>query len=227
MKDQTVTTEKQMAGGFTIVELMVATMVFSVILLVVTVGVIKLTAAYYKGVNSSTTQNVTRNVIDTISQALQFSGGYFGAANLTATTGTYCIGNQQFDFVLGREQPNDVAHALYQSPSSPGACSPKAFTAGSSHDLLGSGNRLVKLQITTPNPGRPNLYAVAVKVAYGVTRGNTDLYCAPVSVSGSCSSSSQFTLAQLASPDLVCRSQIGSQFCVVTELSTTVLSRVK
>lgn len=51
--------------GFTVVELMIATLVFSVILTVITMGVLSFRNRYYKAVNASTTQNTTRTVIDT------------------------------------------------------------------------------------------------------------------------------------------------------------------
>jgi len=48
---------KRLQSGFTLVELMIATMVFSVILLVITYGVVRFTNSYYKGLNSSTTNS--------------------------------------------------------------------------------------------------------------------------------------------------------------------------
>lgn len=49
-----------------------AMLVFSVILTVVTMGVISFSNRYYKGVHASTTQNTTRNIMSTITQAIQF-----------------------------------------------------------------------------------------------------------------------------------------------------------
>ena len=49
-------------SGFTIVELMIATLVFAMVLLVITVGVMSFTRAYYRGINQSNTQRVARAV---------------------------------------------------------------------------------------------------------------------------------------------------------------------
>src|SRR5262249_25193419 len=70
-------------AGFTIVELMVATLVFSTILIVITYGVLSFTRAYYNGVTNSTTQDTARNIISTISQAVEFNGS---GINVTPTS---------------------------------------------------------------------------------------------------------------------------------------------
>jgi prepilin-type N-terminal cleavage/methylation domain-containing protein len=72
-------TEK--SSGFTIVELMISTLVFSVILLVVTFGIVHFTNSYYRGINGSTTQDTARTIVDSVTQAIQFSSG-------TITSGT-------------------------------------------------------------------------------------------------------------------------------------------
>ena len=59
--------------GFTIVELLIATAVFSFILLVVTTGIIRLGNMYYKGVISSRTQESIRNIVSETSSAIQFA----------------------------------------------------------------------------------------------------------------------------------------------------------
>lgn len=60
------------AQGFTLVELMIATALFSSILLLITFGLLSIGQNYYKGKNSARTQDVARRVIDEISQAIQF-----------------------------------------------------------------------------------------------------------------------------------------------------------
>jgi prepilin-type N-terminal cleavage/methylation domain-containing protein len=61
--------------GFTVVELLIATVVFTMVLLVITSGVTHFTHAYYKGVHQSSTQTTSRNVINTIAQNIQYGGG--------------------------------------------------------------------------------------------------------------------------------------------------------
>lgn len=59
--------------GFTLVELMIATSIFSVILLLLTFGLLGIGQNYYKGRNSVRTQDTARRIMDEISQAIQFS----------------------------------------------------------------------------------------------------------------------------------------------------------
>ncbi len=97
--------------GFTIVELMIATLVFSVILTVVTMGVISFSNRYYKGVHASTTQNTTRNIMDTITQAIQF-----GEARVdpSGANNFFCAGGSVFMF--------DASGAMYDVPRGSEGC---------------------------------------------------------------------------------------------------------
>ena len=58
-------------SGFTLLELMIATTIFSVILLLCTVGLIQIGKTYYKGSAIVRTQNVARDITDNITQAIQ------------------------------------------------------------------------------------------------------------------------------------------------------------
>src|SRR6266545_6126580 len=111
-------------SGFTIMELLIATVVFSVVLLVVTAGILQIARVYYKGVTEANTQNTVRTIIDTISQAIQFSGGDVTSTPAITTPGSsyaFCVGNQQFSYTSGwqvEDSPNvslnQTNHALVQ-----------------------------------------------------------------------------------------------------------------
>src|SRR5215813_11934354 len=60
------------AGGFTILELLIASGVFAVILLVVAVGVIRFSNDYYRGVTASKTQSAARAIMLRVSQSIEF-----------------------------------------------------------------------------------------------------------------------------------------------------------
>jgi prepilin-type N-terminal cleavage/methylation domain-containing protein len=202
------------SGGFTIIELMIATLVFSVILLVITIGVLSFSNDYYRGINTSTNQNIARGVTDTVTQALQFSGGgILGPGGSPA--GYFCIGNQRFQYTLGTELPS-ASHALYQVTDP--LCGPSVPSGG--HELLRSQMRLANFSIT-PIIGAPQMYTVTIKIAFG----DDDLLCAPNSVPGSCDPGAA-TITGFTQPDLRCKTTIGSQFCSVSTLITTVQQRV-
>ena len=105
------------SAGFTIIELLVATAVFSVILIVITSGIMLFTSNYYKGVNQSNTQAVARSIINNISQAIQFSAAgypYVQLANWPTGSGNqgFCVNNVQYSYVTGREIESSPSGAL-------------------------------------------------------------------------------------------------------------------
>jgi type II secretory pathway pseudopilin PulG len=122
--------------GFTIVELLIATVVMSLVLLLMTTAIIQITSTYYEGVTETSTQNAARNIINTVSQALEFQGSPFNPGNLpnggTPTdtvapncpyhtpiedpgcTYYFCIGDQEYIFQVGYEvETNPTAKQAY------------------------------------------------------------------------------------------------------------------
>src|SRR4051812_3835737 len=84
--------------GFTMVELMIAISVFSLVLVLITTGILRFTRQYYKGVISSKTQDAARAVVDDVTRAIQFNGG--SLYDLTTTGGPgpttgYCLGKEK------------------------------------------------------------------------------------------------------------------------------------
>jgi prepilin-type N-terminal cleavage/methylation domain-containing protein len=123
--------------GFTIVELMIALSILSVLLIVSTVALIQIGRLYSKGVNAANLQSANRAVISDVSGQLQFSGKVPpnctqspggtacytdippdpSLADITNTAdGTseraysYCIGNTRYTFVLNRELGTDPSN---------------------------------------------------------------------------------------------------------------------
>ena len=195
--------------GFTIIELMIATLVFSVILLAVTVGIIQITRVYYKGINEANTQDTARNVMDTISQAIQFSGSdvYATQASAPGASTSFCVGNQQFSYKLGYQLvggspgTNQTTKALWQSTTS--GCTGNPAAAASGLELLGDKMRLANLTVSEVN-GDPNIWKISVRVVFG----DDDLLNNPTGTNASC------------------KGNAGQQFCSVSELTTTVVKRV-
>ncbi|HTH72244.1 MAG TPA: prepilin-type N-terminal cleavage/methylation domain-containing protein [Candidatus Pristimantibacillus sp.] len=205
------------AKGFTILELLIATLVFSVVLMLVTAGILQMAKVYYKGVTESNTQNTARAIIDTISQAIQFSGG-----DVTATAASpapnsnyaFCIGNTQYSYRLGWQVEdgstpslNQTWHSLVQAPVSncTSSSAPQNLTTQvvNGRDLVGKHMRLSNLVVT---PAGANSYKIQVSVIYG----DNDLLNNPTAANASCKSATA-----------------GSQFCASMQLSTIVVKRVK
>lgn len=197
-------------NGFTIIELMIATLVFSVILTVITMGVMSFTSRYYKGSNASTTQNATQNIIDTISQAIQF-----GTATIqpTATTNNYfCAGGYVFTYDKGVFYTGSQT-GLYMAPMG-SVCS--SVTSGG-RQLLGKNMRITNLAVSSLGAGS-HLYKVTMSLAFGAN----DLLCSPSQPSSCTGGSMTFWPVS----DIRCKTTTGSQFCATSTLTTTVEQRI-
>lgn len=216
--------------GFTLVELMVATAVFSTLLLAVTAATLSIGRSYQRSMYASNTQAAASNIVDTLAQSVRFSKTATAVSgNAASGTATQCVGDQQILYTYGR-LVGDVSSATASKygvvirPVTPGCVVTPIHTASPTlsgqKELLARGMRLSNLRITDQGAGA---YQVLVRVVYG----EDDLLCSD-SVAGSCTpGSATLTAAQLQqSRDLRCKPGRGSEFCAATELSTTVYKRL-
>ena len=208
--------------GFTVVELLIATTVFSIVLLLVSTAMVQIANVYYKGVTETNTQNVARGVIDAIAQGVQLNGGIVtqtpAIAPAPGTSTAFCIGDTQYAYQLGWEltdtspqsSQNQAYHVLAQShvPNCSGA---GGVASGyldqptvSGVELMNQHMRLAKL--TVQQIGTTNLYRINVRVVYG----DNDVLSTPTAASAACAGISA-----------------GSQYCAVSELSTIVSKRIQ
>ena len=112
--------------GFTLVELMVSTVIFSLVLMAVTVALVQISRLYYRGVTQARTQEVTRNVSDEISQSIQFSAQNVSPPNYPTNTTVgpniepnnrgagndqfyFCVGPKRYSFAIDRMVSRDTA----------------------------------------------------------------------------------------------------------------------
>ena len=216
-------------AGFTVVELLIATAIFSLVLLLVTVGVMQVTRVYYKGVTETNTQNTARSIVDDISQAIQFGGTGNIQRSVGTTPGTsyaFCIGNQLYSYVLGYQVVDtktsgaQAYHGLVLSNAA-GCGGPVGSIANlvttksipNSRELLGQNMRLAKLSVT-PITGTANLWDIDVKVIYG----DDDLLVVPGTP----------PVSNPTSPNATCKAAVqGTQFCAMSEFNTIVEKRVQ
>ena len=218
--------------GFTIIELMIATLVFAVIIVVISSGVIHFTTAYYKGINTSATQTAARTISNVIAQNLQYGGGKDDyKPNTVLGVGRYlCIGSARVDYNLGHQLNKDPAPD-YGAVVSTDNCThtyPPSVTSGPK-EYLGPNMRVTNIDVTQIGGGASNLYSISVGVAYG----DIDLLCTAALASGpgSCApgavtlpGSIIWTTAGVGNK-VQCKSISGSQFCAVSHLTTQVVSR--
>jgi len=215
---------KQDSKGFTIVELMIATMVFSVVLLVITFGVVYFTTSYYRGVNGSTTQSTAQDALDTISQAVQFSGISSVAPDASQTF--FCAGTKLFVYQLGVQYKGDptATTGLYMLNKTGSNCAYQAPAANDGGtELLGKNMRVLGFNMTKVTAGSGSsgdVWSLGLRIAYG----DDDLLCSPTV--GNCSNNNVLTTSQFSNSDVICKVQAGSQFCTIANLSTVAQQRV-
>lgn len=195
--------------GFTIVELIIASAVFSMVLLVVVFGMLQIARVYYKGVTLMRTQENARSIIDEISRDIQFSGGRIQPVTLASPSNFFCIGDKRYSFITGKQLANpvtdasdEVVHVLVADTDA--ACAGGQNLSGAlstgSRELVAPNIRIASLTVT--DLGTSNLYFISLRLVYG----DKDL------LTGSMDG---------------CKNVTGSQFCAVSELSTTIQKRVQ
>lgn len=235
--------------GFTIIELMIATAVFTVILLIVTVAVIDISKLYIRGQVQSQTQDTARSLLATISQDIEFTkSSEITPSQHLANSGDnfyFCVGSHVYEYTLDSElnptsfdinssdqyTPHDLILSSSPTCSSPScllpSCVPNKGVAlqrltSSSQELLSVHQRLGQLDVE-PVSGQPGTYTIKISIGYG-----DDSVLQDVANSGPRIRSAATWLGSLAQNyNYNCVPQsFGGQFCAVSTLTTTVTSRI-
>lgn len=213
--------------GFTVIELLIATIVFTVVLMLVTTGVIHFSNEYYKATNASATQNTVRTVSEDITQSLQFGNTFASSQNTGVGMSALCIGTKKYWYRAGVPYEGELtsgAPGLYvtnwQSPTDP-TCdnSAASFPTSGGVQMLQENMRITSFSITPPSP----TYTVSLRVAYG----DNDLLCSPNGAKNCASGFGPYNtpIAKYGN-DISCRSTKGSQFCAVSNITAAVGKRV-
>ncbi len=221
--------------GFTILELMIATVVFSVLLLGAATMLVQIGRLYYKGVVTSRTQETVRGISDEVSRAIQFSSNNFevsgttlpvqNTAGDTVTVQAFCIGNNRYSYIIngqvnssgtystyepGDKQQNWVPRALWRD-ARPETCAPLDITqtnlASDGKEMLGEGMRLFRLDPPQEIDANAGLVTFRVGVAYGADNELLDL--------------------DTPNTATCVGSGLGSQWCATSELNTTLFRRIR
>lgn len=219
--------------GFTIVELMIATAVFSVILLVTSVGVIAIGRAYYKSLTSTRVQGTARAIMNDVSSSLQFSNTDSVLSDLENDDGTpatikaRCFGQDRYRYVINQKvEPSAGIVGLYRDKKiSDSSCDTSgAYDSGT--QLLGNNMRLLQFDVINVNDTNPDFddsSRVIIKVAYGDDDLLEITQCSGTLIGSICQNPSDEDIATTR-----CRLGIaGNNFCAVSGLETAVTSRVR
>lgn len=193
--------KRQEQKGFTIIELMISTVVFSLVMLIVMGAIIQFGRIYYKGVIQSRTQERSRAISEDIAKHIQFGKSVTPPQNVSGNVWYLCAGGRSYTYNLGEQRVGSQHGLVTTDTCSPyGGMSTLALVAGTT-EMLGERMQLVRLTVV-PTGDR---YTVSVRVVYGEDRdfeGDNPLNpCRPI--------------------------VFGGQFCAVSELTTTVTTRLK
>lgn len=112
---------KTRQNGFTIVELMIATTVFSLVLLVALAGFLQIGRLFYKGVNITQTTDDGKQAISSIKNDIAFSTAGASQIKITPYTTTvgstqlprywFCAGPNRYSFMRGTELDTNKENA--------------------------------------------------------------------------------------------------------------------
>lgn len=217
--------------GFTIVELLIATAVFAVVLLVAQVSFVQIGHLFYKGVSITQTQDTADHIFQDVSGNFQTAA----SVNYSPPGSTYhyiCIGNTRYTYNINREVDTTASQADH-SPYDPvtkaggnfgilkdvlhgggGACatpcndtSSASCPAGSVKltnpvELLGNKMRVEQFDVSQIAP-TSNLYRISIVLAYG----------------------DDDTLTYKDSGDfstVTCQGDSNNNFCAVSRINTSV-----
>lgn len=200
------------SAGFTIIELMVATSVFSIVLLLCSLGIIQVGRTYYKGIVTARTQERARAVSTSIGEAIKFGADYRPLSPAGDSLGM-CVGNSRYSWRLQRTltdnspAPGRVPYVLVKDGCNGGTTSAQNLSGASvnvSEELMAPRMRLGALRVQNLGDG---VYSITVTVMSGDNDMFEDL-----------DGDGNLDACRLGSGD--------SQYCVVSTLTTVVKKRV-
>jgi prepilin-type N-terminal cleavage/methylation domain-containing protein len=237
--------------GFTIIELMIATTVLAVILVLVTVLMISIGNLYYKGVSQARVQDDVRSVTDELSQHLQLTSFAPAQSNSADPKNTflglvpvsaYCIGSTRYSYVVGVQigttiavgSGNSFKHILWRDTIPTGAdCLAANLTASTPVDANGNGTNGTELIAPRSRLTQFCIGAISPADHTCVTNTNSP-YTIEVGMAygdgdllNNASPSNMSDLARgLNYPNATCIGATGDQFCSTAYLNTTVVRRL-
>jgi prepilin-type N-terminal cleavage/methylation domain-containing protein len=197
--------------GFTIIELLIATAVFSLVLLVFLISFLRIGQLFYKGVSLSNTQETARTVLQDISDDLQFSNGQAPVMG----SDYFCIGNHRYAYHL-HQQVKDGDRTDYGiARESLTSCKPltgpnaQPVNLSSYTELLDPGMQINNLALA---PFNGALHVSIHIVFYG--SDNSVLISSDPAYAGK----------EWEAPDAFCSGNVQStQFCAVADYNSTIL----
>jgi prepilin-type N-terminal cleavage/methylation domain-containing protein len=198
-------------SGFTIIELLIATTIFSIVLVVIVASFLQIGRMFYKGVSINNTNESTRALVDDISTDVRLADSPNipqGVETVAGVTKKYfCVGQHRYTYILNKQVKDSVATlaknmqaGLIQDVTG-GACQqPSSLDGNNARQVLGPDMQLNALDITQTGS---SVIIHAHIIFYGVD-------------------DSVFT-PSVNDPAAYCSgSLLGTQFCAMADIKTNV-----
>ncbi len=226
-------------NGFTIIELLIATAAFSIMLVIIAFSVNYFAIKYYQSLTTINTQGNLISTINNISQSIKFSlqAPNYSLPSTSNPVGYLCTSSTEYVFYIN--QPffkgsiNNNNSGIIQYPIVQNTClTPSSLPALTGQQLLGNNMRPLYFNISSINT---NLYNLTIEIAYtgSVSSGiGNSLLCSPKispNNQGGCGpDASNLTTTQdiKYAPTIGCKPTAVSQFCDVSTLQTTSSRRI-
>ncbi|HVS58314.1 MAG TPA: prepilin-type N-terminal cleavage/methylation domain-containing protein [Candidatus Saccharimonadales bacterium] len=242
----------QNQSGFTIVELMIATVVLSVALLIATMTIMGVGRLYYKGQNAARTNDTARNAIEEISRQIQFSPdspNLYAAPKISGCpnapgettqsfwcyeTGSgkvygYCIGNTRYSFALGTQFIDGINHGLWEDTMA-GADVTNCKPLDVLH-VQGDGTPKTPTGAVGGTDGKelllPHMRVMGLEITQNTTTG---AYEVTLDVAYGDDDLLNAPTVDTNHPALLpqtCKTTVGDQFCATANLTTSVTRRLE
>jgi len=213
--------------GFTIIELLVATLVFSIVLVVLLAAFVQISRLFYKGVNMSRTQEDTRAIVQSISTDIEFSQNPPVILTPITTsmlnnpqrpiTGVFCVGLHRYTYQLGYQLGSSTNNNLGVKREDVSFSSGCNLSAPGTNpvEMLENGMQLNNLSVGCTN-GR---CTIDIHVVFW--GGAPDIFSSPTP-----QYSSSFSANLYQAPDAECTGSLtDSQYCATADFSSVVLQR--
>lgn len=200
-------------AGFTIIELLIATLVFSIVMVVLLAAFISTSNLFYKGVSMNSTQEDTRSVVQSIADDIKFSQSPPADLAATITTpgpGIFCIGQHRYQYKIGHQLNGSAGdYAVQRDTISYSADCSKTASGNDIEEMLDNGMQLNALNISCKG-GR---CLVNVHVVFYSGANQDELFSSPGNIKPT-----------NTAKDAECSGGLnGSQICATADFDSTVL----
>lgn len=213
---------KRSTAGFTITELMIATTVFAVVLVIAQTMFVQIGHLFYRGVSITNTQDVANHIFQDINGNFQNATGFQSYRNSSAGGyDYYCIGHTRYTYRIDNQVHTDQAATHSATTGNFGIvkdtlhgtgdeCAPPCDDVSPTCDnplnnpveLLGDKMRVEQFNIIQP-VSTSNLYNVKIVIAYGDTNALTYRTAGDLST-------------------VSCQGDHNNNFCAVSQINTAV-----